>query len=226
MSRTGTPIMRPYWLEHPEADAFYTNGSAFLFGPDLLVQPKVEETLDPLEITVPPGVWYDYWTGERISQPSPAGPVGAPKKKVPALGELSVLVRGGAILPHAPLVQSTSETPRGPLELRVYPGPDCRGSLYLDDGTTFDYQRGAFLRLALSCAADARDVTVTTAAAEGTYAPWFSSLAFAIHGAPSAPRQVTVSGRSTRDFTYDAKKKLVTITAPYSKSGQTVTVSY
>ncbi len=217
-SRTGAPMMRPYWLEHPEADAFYTNNSAFLFGPDLLVQPKVEETLDPLEVSVPPGVWYDYWTGERL-----AGP---PKKSVPALGELSVLVRGGAIIPHQPLVQSTSETPKGPLELRVYPGPDCHGALYADDGTTFDYKKGAFVRVALSCEERAGALTVRTGVAEGTYTPWFSSLAFAIHGAPSAPKQVTVAGAATRAFTYDAKKHVITITTPFVKAGQTVTITY
>jgi alpha-glucosidase len=218
LARTGVPMMRPFWLEHPEADTFYTNNQAFLFGPDLLVQPKVEETLDPLEIVVPAGVWYDYWTGERLA--------GAPKKKLPALGELSVLVRGGAILPHQPLVQSTSETPKGPLELRVYPGPDCHGSVYLDDGNTFDYQKGAFVRLALSCQESPGSVTVQMAAADGAFAPWFSSLAFAIHGAPSAPKQVTVAGKPVRDFKYDAAKKLVTVTAPYARSGQAVTVTY
>ncbi|HSZ81013.1 MAG TPA: TIM-barrel domain-containing protein [Polyangia bacterium] len=217
-SRTGAPMMRPYWLEHPEAEAFYTNNSAFLFGPDLLVQPKVEETLDPLEVNVPPGVWYDYWTGERLA--------GAPPKSVPALGELSVLVRGGAIIPHQPLVQSTSETPRGPLELRVYPGPDCHGALYADDGTTFDYKRGAFLRVALSCEETPGAVTVRTGAAEGAYRPWFSSLAFAIHGAPSAPKHVTVGGAATRAFTYDAKKHVVTITTPFARGGQNVAITY
>ncbi|HTA18388.1 MAG TPA: glycoside hydrolase family 31 protein [Polyangia bacterium] len=217
-SRTGAPMMRPYWLEHPEAEAFYTNNSAFLFGPDLLVQPKVEETLDALEVSVPPGVWYDYWTGERLA--------GAPKKTVPALGELSVLVRGGAIIPHQPLVQSTSETPKGPLELRVYPGPDCHGALYADDGTTFDYKKGGFVRVALSCHESAGALTVQTGAAEGTYRPWFSSLMFAIHGAPSAPKQVTVAGAATRAFTYDAKKHVVTITTPFAKAGQTVTIAY
>ncbi|HEX4405786.1 MAG TPA: glycoside hydrolase family 31 protein [Polyangia bacterium] len=217
-SRTGAPMMRPYWLEHPEADAFYTNNSAFLFGPDLLVQPKVEETMDPLEVSVPPGVWYDYWTGERLA--------GAPKKSVPALGELSVLVRGGAIIPHQPLVQSTSETPKGPLELRVYPGPACHGSLYADDGTTFDYKKGAFVRVALTCQDGANALSVQTGAAEGTYTPWFSSLAFAIHGAPSAPKQVTVAGAATRAFTYDAKKHVVTITTPFVRAGEIVTITY
>jgi alpha-glucosidase len=218
-SRTGLPLMRPYWLEHPGADPFAPNDPAFLFGPDLLVQPKVDETMDPLTITVPPGVWYDYWTGARVA--------GDQKKKTtPALGELSVLVRGGAILPHEPLVQSTSETPRGPLELRVYPGPDCHGSLYLDDGTTFDFRKGAFLRLALACDESAGGVTVRTAAAEGTFAPWFSRVAFVIHGAPSAPKRVTVAGQAVRTFTFDRAKKIVTVTTPYVKTGQTVTVTY
>jgi alpha-glucosidase len=218
-ARTGIPMMRPFWLEHPEADAFYTNDHAFLFGPDLLVQPKVVETMDPLEITVPAGVWYDYWTGARVTG-------GQTMKTTPALGDLSVLVRGGAILPHEALVQSTSETPKGPLELRVYPGPDCHGSLYLDDGNSFDYQKGDFLRLALACQESAGAVTVTTAPAQGRYTPWFTSIAFTIHGAPSAPKHVTIAGNPVHAFTYDAAKKLVTLTAPYAKSGQTVTVTY
>ena len=42
---------------------------------------------------------------------------------------MPVYVRGGSILPLQPLVQNTDETPVGPLELRVYPGSDCSGSL-------------------------------------------------------------------------------------------------
>jgi alpha-glucosidase len=223
-SRTGTPMMRPFWLEHPEAEDFATNTNVFLFGPDLLVEPKLDETMDAVETLVPPGVWYDYWTGERLAEPPKKE--GPPPKKIVALGDLTVLVRGGAIIPHEPLVQSTSETPKGLLELRVYPGPDCRGSLYLDDGTTFDYRRGAFVRLALSCAEGAEGVTVRTGAAEGSFSPWFSSLTFAIHGAKTRPKQVTVGGKPVRAFTYDAAKHVVNVSAPYDKAGQTVTVAY
>jgi alpha-glucosidase len=217
-ARTGAPMMRPFWLEHPEAESFYNNNGVFLFGADLLVQPKLEETTDPVDTLMPPGVWYDYWTGARLAT--------APAKKVPALGELTVLVRGGAIIPHAPLVQSTSETPKGPLEMRVYPGPACKGTLYQDDGDSFDYQKGAFLRLTATCEEAAGVVTVKTASAEGTFTPWFSQVAFAIHGAPSAPKSVTVAGKATRDFKYDAAKKQVTVTAPFVRAGQSVTVTY
>ncbi|HVX97989.1 MAG TPA: TIM-barrel domain-containing protein [Polyangia bacterium] len=217
-SRTGIPMMRPFWLEHPEADAFTTNGNVFLFGPDLLIEPKIDETMDPVETVVPPGVWYDYWTGERLTK--------APAKKLPSPAELTVLVRGGAIVPHQPLVQSTSETPKGPLELRVYPGPDCKGALYADDGQTFDYRAGAFVRVPLACTEAADGVTVEMGAAEGAFTPWFSSVAFAIHGAKSKPKQVTVAGKPVRDFSYDAGKRVVVVPAPYVKSGQKVTVTY
>ncbi|HEV3031918.1 MAG TPA: DUF5110 domain-containing protein, partial [Polyangia bacterium] len=140
-----------------------------------------------------------------------------------------VLVRGGAIIPHQPLVQSTSETPKGPLELRVYPGADCRGSLYLDDGASFKYQKGEYLRLGFSCQQDGeagKSISVKTSAAEGSYTPWFQSLAIVVHGAPSAPRQVTAGGEPSRNFRYDKAKKTVTVTVPYAKGGQVVTVGY
>ena len=71
-------------------------------------------------------------------------------------------VRGGSILPLQPLIQSTDETPNGPLELRVYPGQQCSGSLYLDDGHTLRYQHGEFLRQAFTCQADGESVRVSS----------------------------------------------------------------
>jgi alpha-glucosidase len=219
-SRTGVPLMRPLWLEHPETeDTAYTEDRVFLFGPDLLVEPKLDERLDPLDVLVPPGVWYDYWTGQRwLVTPGQRVSVG--------LGDLFVLVRGGAIVPHQPLVQSTGEVPKGPLELRVYLGPDCRGSLYMDDGVTFDYRKGAFLRLASSCQESAGGVSVTTGAAEGSYEPWFASVAYVIHGVRSGPKQVTVDGKPVRDFRYDGAKKIVTLAVPFARTGRVVKVTY
>jgi alpha-glucosidase len=219
-SRTGAPLMRPVWLEHPDLEMRGADENRmFFFGPDLLVEPKLDEMLDPLDVVVPPGPWYDYWTGERRLGP-------AHKNVRIDLGDLVVLVRGGAIVPHQPLVQSTGEIPRGPLELRVYPGPDCRGSLYMDDGVTFDYRKGEFLRLTVSCEEKADSVRVTTGAAEGSYRPWFGSIAFVIHGLRSAPKQVSVDGTPVHDFRYDGTKKAVTVVAPYAKTGQIVTVIY
>jgi len=69
----------------------------------------------------------------------------------PKLAELPVYVREGSILPIAPLTQSTGETPVGPLTLRVYAGGNCHGDLYQDDGKSFAFRSGQFLRLHFSC---------------------------------------------------------------------------
>ena len=46
----------------------------------------------------------------------------------------------------------------------------------------------------------------------------------------SAPKEVTVGGagasKPVRDYTYDAAKKTVSVTAPYEKGGEVVTVAF
>ena len=89
-----------------------------------------------MNVSLPKGEWFNYWTGEKI-------PGGRPVPVNPPVDTLPVYVRVGTILPQQPVVQNVDEAPQGPLELRVYPGPDCHGDLYQDDGNTFAYQKGS-----------------------------------------------------------------------------------
>lgn len=49
-----------------------------------------------------------------------------------------------------PVRQYTEEKVDGPLTLWVYPGSDGAFTLYEDDGKTFNYRRGEFMRLQLT----------------------------------------------------------------------------
>jgi hypothetical protein len=54
------PSPRPYLVAGSSSGLLRSEaGSSFLFGPDLLVEPKLDEMLEPLDVVVPPGVWYD-----------------------------------------------------------------------------------------------------------------------------------------------------------------------
>jgi alpha-glucosidase len=202
MSRTGVPMVRPLFLEFPRATAdghpmdLDADGE-FLLGRDLLVAPApYGEKLDRYVAKLPEVSWYDYWTGEKLAGPSVT--------IEPKLETLPVFVREGAIVPMQPLVQSTNETPKGPLTLRVYPGKDCRGSLYEDDGTSFAYRRGDFLRIEFRCEKRGDAVTVHVGAHEGKYAAWWRELRVEMYGATEAPRRVTAAGAEAKaDF--DAK---------------------
>jgi alpha-glucosidase len=236
-SRTGDPIMRPLFLEFPRG--VETVGDEFLFGAALLVAPQPYETLDEYEVTFPAGSeWFDYWTGKRIEfeKPDPnGGPNVVPTvnhglRIKPQLDTLPVFARAGSIIPQQPLVQSTGETPQGALELRVYPpassGTDCAGSLYLDDGKTFAYRKGAFLRESYSCQTSATSTTVKIAAHEGSYSPWWQQAEVVIYGATHAARSVEVNGAAVEDARYDAASGTVRVTIPDVATGTEVRVAW
>ena len=226
-SRNGMPMMRPLFLEFPDAagdkhpldlDA----GSEFMWGSAMLVAPAMfSEEPQGYTAKLPAGVWFDYWTGNRIIGHDPGGdPVitggshGPPAITEvpikPVLGELPVFARGGSIIPLQPLVESTDQKPRGPLELRVYPGPNCSGSIYQDDGTTFAYRQGKFLRQAFTCEASSDSVRVKFGAREGTFAPWWTEVEVIVYG-QTAAGNITLNGKSVPGAKYDSTRETIRV---------------
>jgi alpha-glucosidase len=238
-SRTGMPIMRPLFLEFPDAtedkhpldlDA----GGEFLFGPSLLVAPEPFGEM-PMNYTVklPPGEWFDYWTGRKVQGKAATGnPLtdGTPKNPPavlaldikPVLAELPVYARAGSIVPVQPLVQSTAEKPRGPLELRVYPGPNCNGTVYQDDGISFAYRQGEFFRQAFHCEASNGELSLQLAAAEGSFKPWWTELEVVVFGVPSTAK-ATQNGKTVVSR-YDAPHAALRIRIPAASASSELRV--
>ncbi len=148
----------------------------FTLGPALLIAPPPKmESPEPYDVCLPKGGWYDYWTGER-------GRRSDKLSETPKLDRLPVFVRAGTILPRQPLVQSTSETPVGPLRLDVYPGPDCTGTIYLDDGHSMAFAKGDYLRQTIHCASgDGQSLVISFDPREGRFAPWWKQIELVVH---------------------------------------------
>jgi alpha-glucosidase len=222
LSRTGVPIVRPLFLEFPHATADshpldLDVGNEFLFGPDILVAPPpFPEQPDRYELKLPAGIWYDYWTGEKIQ------PVAPDKNSVPSslfinpqLEKLPVYVREGAIIPIQPVTQSTSETPNGPLTLRVYPGKDCHGSLYEDDGKSFAFRRGEFLRIDFSCEMTASGVSFHKVERHRSFQPWWNQIHLEVYGWDAPKATATWTGNSDAPSTIvDTSRHVVSIELP------------
>jgi alpha-glucosidase len=232
-SRTGVPMMRPIFLEFPEVFTPPSNGfgnldTEFLLGPSLLVAPQpFAETLDDYVVSFPNTQWYDFWTGLKaaasppepsivdIANAAPGATLPVPTKIHPVLDTLPVYVRGGSILPLQSLIQSTDETPSGPLEVRVYPGQQCSGSIYLDDGHTFRYQRGEFLRQGFTCQSDGNSVRVNFGARQGTYAAWWKTVEVVIYDWPSPQANAKLSSSEAPIKTsYDATAHALHVLIP------------
>lgn len=199
-ARLGDPIMRPVFYDYPSAlNARCDQSIAFTLGRDLLVTPppKLESPQSYLAC-LPTGGWYDYWTGKRAKSNLPVAPNqtvqsasqatgekigqdGIVIRETPRLDHLPVYVRAGAILPRQPLVQSTSETPQGPLELHVYPGDDCQGTIYADDGHSMDFAKGRFFRQTIRCTVTDRGLTLSFGRSDGSFVPWWKEVKVLVH---------------------------------------------
>jgi alpha-glucosidase len=215
MTRTGIPLMRPLLLVYPQSPEFFNDDGEFLFGPDLFVSPVTTELQDEKVIQLPPGSWYDYWTGEKSSDREL-------KKLKPALNQVPVYARAGAIVPRQTLVQNTGETPKGPLDLRVYPGPDCKGTLYEDDGHSLDYEKGDFLRVNYSCQLGANAIKIVSAVEKDGYKPWWNAAEITAFGIDKAPKEVRVGDATIHEWRYDTAQHAVVFTVPEAKSNWTV----
>ena len=210
-SRTGDPFMRPVFYDYPELTKSPCDQSmAFTVGRDLLVAPSPKpESTHPYEVCMPGPGWFDYWSGLPVSgKLRPDAPFEI-VKEVPTLERLPVFVRAGAIIPRQPLTQSTAETPNGPLELHVYPGQDCIGQIYWDDGVSI---HGASLRQTVRCMLGKDGIMLHFDKREGRYKPWWKAIAVTIHGW-SGPARV----RGVNRVETDADAHVVRFTIPDQK---------
>jgi len=186
-SRTGDPIMRPVFYDYPDALGGDCDRSmSFTLGRGLLIAgPPKPESPAPFDICLPAGGWYDYWTGLPVTQPK--------LTQTPKLEVLPVFVRAGTILPRQPLVESTMQAPQGPLSLDVYPGEDCRGELYFDDGISVT---GPRLRQTVTCVATAKGIALRFGPRQGTWRPWWKQIAVTVHGVKEARMTIPDQPRS------------------------------
>lgn len=77
-SKTGAPVMRPLFFDFPEDKAAWKTEDAYMFGPDLLVAPVMEEGVTERSVYLPAGCkWTDAYTkkeyegGQTVVVPAP-----------------------------------------------------------------------------------------------------------------------------------------------------------
>jgi len=133
-------MMRPLVMDFPADRTARELSDEYMFGPALLVAPVTEYKQRTRAVYLPfSSFWYDYWTG----RPFASGYVAA----AAPLDRIPVFVRAGSIIPYAPPMQYIGEKPCDPTTLYVYAGADGRFVLYEDQGSTFDYEKGAFSQI-------------------------------------------------------------------------------
>jgi len=145
--RTGMPVMRHPLLIHPERPEAWEAVDEYWFGPALYAAPVVARGAASRELTLPPGAWFDWWTGaaaeggRRVTRDAP-------------LDIIPLYLRSGrivAMLPPEVETLASTDDPSvvdmndrdGVLEARTaLAAPDRNAVARLVDGTTLSASLG------------------------------------------------------------------------------------
>jgi len=145
--RTGYPVMRTVWMETTQniiTPSLIKEGSQFFFGGNLLVVPIAEKHVRTVQIheDLQNDEWFSYDKGyvEKNSEPIKTG-----------LESIGYFIRAGSIIPLADLpaeFNSTEDVVTRPLHLFITIGQTetARGTFYIDDTESFDYQDKCYVR--------------------------------------------------------------------------------
>jgi alpha-glucosidase (family GH31 glycosyl hydrolase) len=133
---TGMPLIRALWLQYPQDSEAVASGDEYLWGRDLLIAPVVEKAAVSRHVYLPPGAWYDWWTGEKFEGKCRI-------ERQVNLETMPIYVRAGAIIPLDPVRQYTAQPVTEPTTLQIYPGADGTFNLYDDGGESLGYRDGS-----------------------------------------------------------------------------------
>lgn len=111
-TETGLPMVRALFIEFPDDPGAWLIEDQYLFGNDILVAPMFENAKNR-NVYLPSGCkWIDYQSGKVYSPGWHEIQVGS----IPAI----ILVRDGAVIPHAKVAQSTDKIDWSKLDFKVY----------------------------------------------------------------------------------------------------------
>lgn len=127
---TGMPLMRPLFFTNENDASLFANTESYLWGNDLLVTPITEGGLQKIDVQIPEGIWFDFYSSRRYQGGSSAS-MTTSRESIP------VLVRAGAIIPMAEGFQRMRDYSSEKLTLHYYADASVTTSsakIYEDDG--------------------------------------------------------------------------------------------
>lgn len=131
-------LMRGVVMDFPNDTAVTNLNDEYLFGPSLLINPVYTYKQRQKEVYLPKGTaWYDLYKGNMFDGGKHIL-ADAPYERMP------VFVKAGAIIPFGPDLQYTSEKAADEITLYVYTGANGSFNLYEDEGTNYNYEKGAY----------------------------------------------------------------------------------
>ncbi len=127
----GYPLVRPLFLEFPEAEELREINDQYMYGHELLVAPVMKDAARSRKVSLPQGKWLDFETRSTIYNGARAIRVSA------ALGKIPVFIREGALLVRGDILKGNNSWTREwkpSLSIEWYPSQSHESSFEYFDG--------------------------------------------------------------------------------------------
>lgn len=146
-------IMRGLAMDFGSDKNVLNIGDQYMFGNALMICPVYEYKARSREVYFPAGSgWYSLYDG-KYTEGGQQITVQAPYTRMP------VYVAAGSIIPTGELIQNTKQ-PQKDLTLFVYAGKNGNFSLYEDEGTNYNYEKGKYSLISISYNDKTKTLTV------------------------------------------------------------------
>ncbi len=203
------PILRPLYLQNPDAAEAYEHPHEYWFGSEMLVAPVLSASGDRT-VYLPPGNWVGFFNGKRYGG-------GTTFTAHYATNQMPVFVHAGAIVPEQPADFAWSNAkPLDHLIVNVYGSGHGAFDLYEDDGISLDYRKHRYALTPMRYDGHGDGIHQirigpTTGAFDGQVRD--RSYEVRIHGI-RRPATLAVDGVKVDDWRWDAGHATATIGIP------------
>jgi alpha-glucosidase len=197
-SQTGMPILRAMPLVFPDDRNADNMIYQYMFGENLLVGVFSDS------VYLPKGTWINYWTGEKMNGTKTI------HCKVPGNRGGLLFIRNGAILPYQKTMNYTGEFPQDTLFLKVYPEGQSSYTLWEDDGTSFEYEKGKIAKTLFECNNTDSETDFTIFPCQGSYSGIIKNKTYHLElNIPEKPSKVLVNNRLVENWNYSESGKVL-----------------
>ncbi|KGJ93312.1 TIM-barrel domain-containing protein [Colwellia psychrerythraea] len=231
-SLTGMPLMRPLFFEQEfkqESDsASFDNVSSYLWGDAFLVTPVVSANVSSVDVNLPAGVWFDYFTSD--NKPAKKYQGNQTINLATRLETLPVLVRGGAFIPMIDDIQSTQDYDPCKLTVHYYADSSVSSAdyeMYEDDGETYQaIEKGLFELLKFSAKQQKKQLTININRTGKGYngMPQARIMTLVIHNIAQPPNKISLNNKVINNAMWQNKSNTLTVTFTWQHQPLTLTI--
>ena len=221
-STTGMPLVRP--IDYTRRSSLNSIENEYMWGPDLLVAPVLQQGAQSREVILPEGKWVDYNNPTTIYNGPDTIDYHAPLHVIP------LFVKAGAIIPTADYpMRNTGDYSTARYTVNYYSVGGCNGSglIYEDDLKTPSSGDAPHNLFKIDAKTDNNETQFSISTVEnGIPDKTGKRLTFKLYNV-SSPKSITVDGIKLKRFIFDAAKHTLTFETKYTVGKDSnITIKY